>query len=127
MHLGRGTNNFADLATAKHLLHFALERNCTQLQLFGDSKLVCNWLNRSSHCSTFSLKHILDEAHTLIASFDNFVCCHIYRECNTGADHLSKEAARRQEEDWLIQEQIDGTFHQFYHMPFMDQHRHQET
>eukprot|EP00253_Pinus_taeda_P028743 PITA_28743 len=40
--LGRGTNNFAELSITKHLIHFALEKHCSHLQLFGDSKLVCN-------------------------------------------------------------------------------------
>lgn len=122
MNLGRGTNNFAELATAKHLLHFALEKHCTHLQLFGDSNLVCNWLNRTSHCFAFTLRHILAEAHRFISSFDNFVCHHIYRERNIGADFLSKEVAHWQEEDWLIQEEIDGTFHQYYHRLFIDLH-----
>lgn len=127
MNLGRGTNNFVELSTAKHLIHFALEKHCTHLQLFGDSKLVCNWLNRTSHCFAFTLRHILDEAHMLSTSFDKFVCQHIYREHNTGADYLSKNAVRRQEEDWLIQEEVDGTFHQYYHRPFIDLHTHRET
>jgi len=127
MHLGRGTNNVAELSMAKHLIHFALEKRCTKLQLFGDSKLVFNWLNRTSRCSTFSLRHILDEAHKLSATFDKFVCQHIYREHNSGADHLSKDAAQKQEEDWLIQEEVDETFHQYYHSLFVDLHSHRET
>lgn len=118
--LGRGTNNYVELCTAKHLIHFALEKNCRHLQMFGDSKIVCNWLNNSSHCNAFSLRHILEEAQRLIYSFDSFACCHIFRERNSGADHLSKEAALRQGDDWLIQEEIDGTFHQHYHRPFVE-------
>jgi len=33
MRLGRGTNNYAELCTAKHLIHFALEKHCKHLQL----------------------------------------------------------------------------------------------
>lgn len=49
MGLGRGTNNFAELITSKYLIQFALEKHCSNsnLQLFGDSKVVCNWINKT--------------------------------------------------------------------------------
>eukprot|EP00253_Pinus_taeda_P032224 PITA_32224 len=120
INLGRGTNNFAELCTAKHIIHYAIQKHCRHLQLFGDSKIVCSWLNNTSQCHTFSLSHILDEARRLITSFDSFSCTHIYREQNTTADHLSKEAALRQGDQWLIQEELDGQFFQHYHRPFDD-------
>lgn len=79
---------------------------------------MCNWLNNASICHAFSLRHILDEAKQLITTFESFVCQHIYREQNTTADQLSKEAAHRIGEDWWIQEEVDGTFYQYYHRPF---------
>lgn len=91
MSLGRGTNNYVELCITKHLIHFALEKHCRHLQLFGDSKIVCNWLNRASHCNAYSLKHILDEAHRLLSTFDSFTCHHIYREHNSGEDYLSSD------------------------------------
>jgi len=102
INLGKGTNNYVELNTAKHLIHFALEQHCSHLQLFGNSKIVCNWINNASHCNAFSLRHILGEAQRLISSFDSFVCRHIYREQNTMTDQLSKEAAHIQGNDWLI-------------------------
>eukprot|EP00253_Pinus_taeda_P034161 PITA_34161 len=120
INLGRGTNNYAELCTAKHIIHFAIQKQCRHLQLFGDSKIVCSWLNNSSQCHAFSLRHILDEARRLTTSFESFTCLHIYREQNTTADHLSKEVALRQGDQWLIQEEIDGQFYQHYHRPFDD-------
>eukprot|EP00253_Pinus_taeda_P033651 PITA_33651 len=84
--LGRGTNNFAELSSAKHIIHFAILKHCRHLQIFGDSKVVCNWLNNASHCHAFALRHILDEAKRIITSFESFVCHHIYSEQNTIAD-----------------------------------------
>jgi len=63
MGLGRGLNNFVELITAKYLFQFALEKKCRNLQLFGDSKLVCNYINKTSNFSAYFLRHILDEAH----------------------------------------------------------------
>jgi len=57
----------------------------------------------------------------MTTSFESFVCRHIYREQNTVADQLSKEAAHKHGNDWLIQEEIDGIYYQHYHRPFDDQ------
>lgn len=114
-----GTNNFTELSTAKHLIHFAIQKHCRHLQLFGDSHIVCNWLNSASHCHTYSLRNILDEAIRLISSFESFDCHHIYRELNSDVDQLSKEAAHSHLDQWLIQEMIDGTYHQYYHRPYI--------
>ena len=43
--LGHGTNNYAELLGLKLLLKLALENNITNLQVFGDSQLVINWVN----------------------------------------------------------------------------------
>lgn len=115
----RGTNNFTELSATYHIIRFALEKGCIALQLFGDSKIVCDWLNRVC-CRTFTLRHILDEALRLTSLFDHFSCNHIYREQNTEADRLSKEGAIREQDNWLIIEYIDGEHHQFYHRPFME-------
>ena len=48
--LGWGTNNFAELLTLKLLLTFARERNCAHIQIFGDSMLVINWINKVQIC-----------------------------------------------------------------------------
>jgi len=95
MGLGGGTNNFAELFSAKFLIQYALQTQCRDLQLFGDSKIVCDWINKKTRCSAFSLFHILDEAHRLITTFDSFTCQYIYRERNADADSLSKEVAHR--------------------------------
>ncbi len=40
--LGGGTNNYAELITLRHLLHFSLGHKCINLQIFGDSKIIIN-------------------------------------------------------------------------------------
>lgn len=120
MGLGRGTNNFSELVLAKKIIHFALSKNCKQLQLFGDSQIICNWLNKSAHCNSYSLQHILDEAHRLITLFDIFSCHHIYRECNIAADSLSKEAALRDDTSQLIMEERDRSCYHYFHRSFID-------
>ena len=50
MGLGSGTNNYAELMTLKLLLCFAIERNFKKLQVFGDSMVVINWINKTQRC-----------------------------------------------------------------------------
>ena len=81
---------------------------------------MCNWLNNTSHCNAYTLRHILGEVQRLITTFDSFVCRHIYREQKSEYNQLSKEAVHLQGNDWLIQEEFDGTYHQHYHRPFVE-------
>lgn len=120
MGLGRGTYNYAELVTAKNLIHFALLKRCTNLQLFGDSKLVINWINKNHICNAYTMKHILDEIHRLVSFFYSFNGHHIYNEQNTIVDCLSKATTIRDDDTWLICEELDGVVYQHYHKPFVD-------
>jgi len=120
MGLSGGTNNYTELLAVKYLIHFALNKQCSNPQLFGDSKIVCNWLNKKSHCNAYTLRHILDDVLRLITNFDSFICQHIYRERKSATDHLSKEATPRDDDTWMIQEERDGVIYQHYHRLFID-------
>lgn len=86
MGLGMGTNNYAKLITLRHLLQFSLQKHCRNIQIFGDSKIVIYLINKNSSCHSYTLRHIVEEAHTLIALFDLFVSPHIYRDRNQISD-----------------------------------------
>ena len=58
MGLGRGTNNYVELLAAKYLIRFALNKQCSNLQLFGDSKIVFDWIKKR-----ISLQCILIKAY----------------------------------------------------------------
>lgn len=45
---GIGSNYFAELMSLKLTLLFALEKGYKKLQVFGDSKLVIDWFNRTT-------------------------------------------------------------------------------
>lgn len=70
MGLGGGSNNFVELSITKLLIQFALEKHYRALQLFGDSQVVCDWLNKKTRCYTYTLRHIMDEALRLSSHFD---------------------------------------------------------
>jgi ribonuclease HI len=91
--LGQGSNNFAEILALKLLLTFASEKEISNLQIFGDSMLVINWLWKSQQCHNIILSPILDEVFTIANIFTNLSFQHVYRERNVKADSLSKEGS----------------------------------
>ena len=100
MGLGAGTNNYAELMTLKLLLHFALEKGCRNLQIFGDSLIIINWVNKVQHCRTLALTTLYEEVNKLWTNFDHISCRHVYRERNALADRLSKEGVKMALKTW---------------------------
>ena len=60
MGLGRGANIFFELNNIRLLLIFVFEKGCEQLQIFGDSKLVINFLNLQVECHMHTLINLLE-------------------------------------------------------------------
>lgn len=118
--LGAGTNNFAELITLRHLLHFALSHHCNSINIFGDSQIIINWINGTSTCHMHTLSIILNEVLELKATFNYITVSHIYREHNKDADKLSKEAAMMDRGMWEISEIKDLQEQKFYHRPYID-------
>lgn len=118
---GIGTNNFAELSALYNLLHFALSHHITQLNIFGDSMVVVNWINNVTNCHVHMLSNLFQNTLTLKAAFEHFTCVHIYREHNSEADKLSKEASSLPRGNGQIVEQNGSEEHQFYHRPYIDQ------
>lgn len=92
MGLSEGTNNFEELITLGHLLHFSLGYNCMNLNIYGDSKVIVNWFNNIIVCHSHTLSNILDEMNIFKAQFNIISCNHIYRKHNSSVGRLSKEA-----------------------------------
>jgi len=93
MGLGAATNNFSELITLQHLLHFSLGHHCINLNIFGDSNIIINWFINITACHIHTLSNILNEVNIFKAQFNNISCNHIYREHNKSAYQLSKEAS----------------------------------
>ena len=105
---------------AQHLIKFFIEKGCHNLQIFGDSKIVYDWINKPTTYHTYTLGHLLEEIHRCMSHFESFDCHHIYRERNTITNQISKTAAIRPRNVWLIQEQRGVEHFQYYHRPYMD-------
>lgn len=119
--LGIGSNNFAELSALYNLLHFALSHHISQINIFGDSMVVVNWINNVTNCHAHMLNNLFQNTLTLKAAFEHFSCVHIYREHNSEADKLSKEASSLPRGNGQIVEQNGSEEHQFYHRPYIDQ------
>ena len=89
MGLGAGTNNYAELMTLKLLLCFAIERNYKKLQVFGDSMVVINWLNKTKKCRIATLDALYEETTRSLSFFESISFKHVYRERNVDADMLN--------------------------------------
>jgi hypothetical protein len=61
----------AELLALKFLLSFACEKEILNLQIFGDSMLVINWLRRTQQCHNIIFSPIMDEVFTTTNLFTN--------------------------------------------------------
>ena len=116
--LGVGTNNYDELMTLKLLLCFAIERNCRKLQVFGDSMVVINWLNKTQKCKNATLDVLYEETCISLSFVESISFKHVYRERKVEADKLSKVGLNLQWGQWKILEIKDSKAMAYPHRPF---------
>ena len=120
MGLGAETNNVAELIALKILLCFALEKKCRRIQIFGDSIVVINQVNKVQICTNISLISLFEEFIRLMTNFDYITCQPMYRERNSNVDHLSKKGLMMEHGTWKFVESRDVEVFEFYHRAFID-------
>ena len=98
-------------STLKLLLCFSKEKGCTYLQLFGDSMIIVNWINKAQNCHTMFLLTLIEDVHYIVDNFDLCTCCHVHKEINSIVYKLSKEEDCRSLK-WDIFWILSSTFHQ---------------
>jgi len=118
--MGEGSNNFAELMSLKLLLVFAVEKGCLNLNVFGDSMNVINWITKTQACRNMRLEMIISSIRMVLQGIDNFACRHVYRENNMEADRASKEGLHLAMGVWKITEFNNGNTQEYYHRPFID-------
>ena len=85
-------NNKEKLATLHLVLNMAINKNISQLQVFGDSKIVVDWVNRKIQINAPHLQQLLNTIRRLLEFFTSFRIYNIYRELNMEFDGLSNLA-----------------------------------
>jgi ribonuclease HI len=89
--LGQGTNNYEEIMALNLLLTFVGEKGILNLQIFGDSMVVINWLRKTQMCHNINLTSILEEVFLITNIFTNMSFKHVYKERNATTYTLSKE------------------------------------
>ena len=92
MGLGISTNARAKLLALWTLLCYAKSMGLPHLHIFGNSAVIINWFNHRSALSLITLDGWCLHIRELESHFICLTASHIYREHNTYADSLSKEA-----------------------------------
>ena len=102
--LGVGSNNYAELFALKLLIILALNKQTSNIHIFGDSLLVINWISDKFRVHNMQLAQFLQEVIRFANFFDQAVFKHIYTERNTCADKLANEGGKVQSGFWFISE-----------------------
>ena len=120
MGLGTGSNNYVELMALKILLCFGIERNYKKIQIFGDSSVIINWINKTQKCRNLSLSALFEEAFRHLSHFYFITCKHVYKERNKEADRLSKTGLELEMGTWRILEWKEAVIYELFHRPFID-------
>jgi len=107
LHLDHCTNNFSEMVAAWGLLYWANRRNIKEVSIFGDSRLVIEWLNGKVTINNIFLEHWCLRIRDLVALFEVIQFQHIYRSFNEEADRLSKIGLRGQTGILHIKEMLE--------------------
>ena len=94
--LGVCTNNYAEYKGLQCGISLAIEKGVNRLEVFGDSLLIINQMNRKWECRHKGLRLIIDEVNVMVRSFDSITFNHVPRERNAIADSLANEAMDEQ-------------------------------
>jgi len=105
---GPGTNTRAELLVVWATLHLATRLNIEDIQIFGDSKIVIDWLNNNGKLQFISLLGWKDRVRELHSTFRHISYKHTYCEHNKEADSLSKTALQKQVGLFTYNHWLDG-------------------
>ena len=76
--------------------------------IFGDSMVIISWLNRLSALDVPSLMHWCDDIRNMLQMAPPMIFKHIFREHNSLADGLSKQALKLDMGYGTFFETLDG-------------------
>jgi ribonuclease HI len=105
---GPGSNTRAELLGVWATLHLETRLNIEVLQIFGDSRIIIDWLNSRGKLQVISLLGWKDRIRELQSTFRKINFTHIYREHNKEVDLLSKSALQKQEGKITYNHWVDG-------------------
>ncbi|CAH8385692.1 unnamed protein product [Eruca vesicaria subsp. sativa] len=91
--LGTATNNVAEYRALNRGLEFALSEGYRNVQVQGDSQLVCKQVRGEWKANHPQMAELRNQARELGSQFNTFDIQHIPRESNSAADAQANQAA----------------------------------
>ena len=92
VYIGVQTNNFAEYMALIFSLVDIVETNERKVEVFSDSKLVCEQIKGNFKVKNENIYPLFVLAKKLISKLESFKITHINRESNQEADKLAKKA-----------------------------------
>jgi len=90
--IGIATNNEAEYQALIDGLNYCIENSINEVDVFLDSKLVIEQVNKNFKVKAKNLKEFNIQVENLIKEFKYIEFNHVYREDNKRADHLANMA-----------------------------------
>ena len=105
---GHCTNSKAELAAIHSVLELVVNRNITSLHIYGDSKMVVDWVNNKIKIKAPHIQQLLRVISRHLVTTSVFSITHICRELNTEADKLSKNTVLLVPSQTKVEETREG-------------------
>jgi len=90
--IGIATNNEAEYQALIDGLNYCIENSINEVDVFLDSKLVIEQVNKNYKVKAHNLKEFNSEVENMIKDFKYIKFNHVYREDNKRADQLANLA-----------------------------------
>ncbi|GAB5046294.1 ribonuclease HI family protein [Thermodesulfovibrio sp. TK110] len=96
-YIGRTTNNVAEYTALIKGLEEALKQKVQEIEIFSDSELLVRQINGVYKVRNKKLIPLYEKVKELLNKFKKYQIFHVYREENSVADKLAKEASWKHE------------------------------
>lgn len=90
--IGIATNNEAEYQALIDGLNYCIENSINEVDVFLDSKLVIEQVNKNYKVKAHNLKEFNSQVENMIKEFNYIEFNHVYREDNKRADQLANLA-----------------------------------
>ena len=108
MGCGSSSNTRAELLALWALLRVSELMGLPMHSIFGDSLVIISWLNRLASLNVPSLNHWCDDICAMLSHVPHVIFKHIYREHNSMADGLSKQALKLDMGSGIFSKSLEG-------------------
>ena len=102
------SNTRAELLALWAILRVSNLMGLPMHMIFGDSLVIISWLNRIASLNVPSLNHWCDDIRSMLLHTPLVIFKHIYREHNSMADGLSKQALKLDMGSGIFFESLEG-------------------